>query len=232
MTRSEGQIPGNFDELANWLLAHGLQFPPSELHGAVAGALSGGMRLPASQWAEFALALIGAPQYSDAVADGGSEAELAASVGGLAELTLAALTDAELQFQPFLPDDEEALAERTEALRAWCQGFLSGFGEAHARSDKPVSELPENAQESLNDMMAIAQASVGDEGFDDEDDDDDASGLLVAPPSIDAASEDDERDYVEVVEYLRLAALTVFTDCGWLADIDSAETGPGPGSLH
>ncbi len=222
MVHPDGQIPGSFDELANWLLAQGLQFPPSELHGAMAGALSGGMRLPAGQWADFALALIGAPQYNDVAAvDASSEDALAAALGGLAELTLAALVDEELQFQPFLPDDDEALAERTEALRSWCRGFLSGFGEAHARAGNTTGELPENAQESLTDMMAIAQASVDDD-YDELDD----------APVHEEASDDDERDYVEVVEYLRLAALTVFTDCGWLPDASDDAPAPGSDSLH
>jgi len=40
----------------------------------------------------------------------------------------------QMDFQPLLPDDEHALDARVEALGAWCQGFLYGFGAAAPRT--------------------------------------------------------------------------------------------------
>ena len=40
--------------------------------------------------------------------------------------------------------------------------------------------------------------------------------------------EEAERDYVEVIEYLRLAALTVFTEHGWVEAAPASKTSPKP----
>jgi len=36
----------------------------------------------------------------------------------------------EMEFEPLLPTDETSVDERVEALGAWAQGFLYGFGAA------------------------------------------------------------------------------------------------------
>ena len=38
------------------------------------------------------------------------------------------LADAELAFEPLLPDDDAPLEEQVQALALWCHGFLSGLG--------------------------------------------------------------------------------------------------------
>ncbi|MDV6947723.1 UPF0149 family protein [Pseudomonas aeruginosa] len=97
-----------------------------------------------------------------------------------------------------LPDDETPLAQRTEALGQWCQGFLAGFG-LTAREGSLTGE----AEEVLQDMAAIAQVQ----------------GQLED-------SEDGETDYMEVMEYLRVAPLLLFAECG-----KPLEPAPKP-SLH
>ncbi len=42
----------------------------------------------------------------------------------------AVLEAREMEFEPLLPPDEATLDERVEALGAWAQGFLYGFGAA------------------------------------------------------------------------------------------------------
>ena len=37
----------------------------------------------------------------------------------------------EMEFEPLLPPDEAALAERVEALGAWLQGYIYGVGSAN-----------------------------------------------------------------------------------------------------
>ncbi|MGB5325140.1 MAG: UPF0149 family protein [Pseudomonadales bacterium] len=226
-------VPADFDELADCLLGIGAHFSPSELHGAVVGALAGAMRLGREQWAAFALAVCGA--------DGGagSPARSAAVFGGLAERELALLAGPELSFRLFLPDDEYDIAQRTESLASWCKGFLGGFAEARSycagagagvgigvgvmENDHGGQELPESVLESLQDMAAIAQASVNalDDDNADEDDLFAIDPIKVTAPSRESEGEPAnhemaERDYTEISEYLRLAALTVFTEYGWV----------------
>ena len=76
-------------------------------------------------------------------------------------------------------------AERALALGQWCQSFLTGFG--LTAGDRALSS---EAMEVLQDMAAIAQVQDSLE-----------------------ESEDGESDYMEVMEYLRVAPLLLFTEC-------------------
>ena len=87
-------------------------------------------------------------------------------------------------FQPLLPDDEAALSERLLALGQWCDWFNVGFSAGYMQPQTPLSV---DVMEILNDFGQLAE--------------------VEAP---DAGGEDDERYFVELVEYVRMAALTVF----------------------
>lgn len=91
----------------------------------------------------------------------------------------------DFSFQLLLPDDEEELALRLHALGNWCEGFISGFGGAYAKGD---SSLLEETREVLKDFTAIANV--------------DDSGQEPA--------ENDEQDFMEVQEYVRMATYSVF----------------------
>lgn len=100
-----------------------------------------------------------------------------------------------------LPTDEAPLAERARALGQWCQGFLAGFG-LTARE----GQLSAEANEVLQDLAAIARIEESLE-----------------------ESEDAENDYMEVMEYLRVAPLLLLGECGGLTVKPAAESKP---SLH
>ena len=240
--RSTLNAPQDFDELADWLVTIGSQFSPAELHGALVGALSGAMRLPARQWALFGLAVTGADQRLDE----GQFEEAIGILGGLASTQLEQLTDIEMAFQLFLPDDDHEIEQRTESLAHWCKGFLGGFAEARAHTGKAAKdqskpELTPSVVEALQDMAAIAQASAqgavasqddGDhqpeEAADWDEENDLFDPLAVEAPRESTGDEEAERDYVEVIEYLRLAALTVFTEHGWVEATPVSKTSPKP----
>ena len=234
MNYSERLGPQNFDELADWLLTVSSQFSPAELHGAIIGALSGTMRLSDGKWAQFGLAVMGAPietiqQFGDLAAE---------VLGSLAREQLAILIDDDLGFQPFLPDDDETIEDRTEALSHWCRGFLGGFAEAQAYLQKQPSagqgaangsSFSETVQEAISDLSAIAQAVVEDEGYPADNYDDDRD-IGDDPLAIESFLDEDgeafdqeagdaqaaEKNYMEIIEYLRLATMTIFTEYGWI----------------
>ena len=79
------------------------------------------------------------------------------------------------------------------ALGEWCQGFLDGFG--MIIGDQALSA---EAIEVLQDLASIAQVQSALE-----------------------ESEDGESDYMEVMEYLRVAHLLLFTECGKTAPAQS-----------
>ncbi|MDA8977679.1 ribose-5-phosphate isomerase A [bacterium] len=65
MNYHDAPPPQNFDELADWLLTIDSQFSPSELHGAIVGALCGAMRLPGARWAQFGFAVMGSSEATN-----------------------------------------------------------------------------------------------------------------------------------------------------------------------
>jgi len=91
----------------------------------------------------------------------------------------------DFSFQLLLPDDDEDLSLRLHALGNWCEGFISGFGGAYAKSD---STLLEETREVLKDFTAIANVD----------------------DSKDEQVENEEQDFMEVMEYVRMAAYSVF----------------------
>ena len=256
----DGAAPGDFDELGDWLLTLESRFSPAELHGAIVGGLCGAMRLSSARWAQFGLAVMGAS--SQMQSQFGAMAKI--TLGGLAQQQLAILASDDLAFKPFLPDDDEAIEQRTDSLSDWCKGFLGGFAEAQVFLQKQDADegevdaeaaaqldrsLPENVQEALSDLAAIAQASVSsqdDDGehddFDDMDEDDPLGmGLLLEADTVltedgeeyqydSGDAEVAERDYTEIVEYLRLATMTVFTEFGWIEMLSQPAVDPQPGA--
>lgn len=237
-------VPVDFDDLDDWLHSVGSDFSAAELHGALVGGLAGAMRLSIADWSAFGLAVMGADERLLA------NDKVNKVLGYLAQEQLDLLAGEELLFSPFLPEDDIAIAERVEAMSLWCKGFLGGFAEAQvlqsegdqAEVQASVDQLPPNVAEALQDMTAIAQASLDaadmDDGEFDTDDDYDDENEAFDATSSDYLDEDgladsalgeanldeyNERDFFELIEYLRFAAMTVFTEYGWVEMQDDGQ---------
>src|SRR5690606_32603775 len=91
---------------------------------------------------------------------------------------------------------------RVAALSVWTQGFLDGLVDAGLAGD---ADLSEDAASALGDLVAIARA-----GFEGEGDN------------------DDEADFAELVEYVRVAAILIFAELASPAHIAA----PGSDTLH
>ena len=117
------------------------------------------------------------------------------------EATLSDLQDISFLFKPLLPDDELPLAERLIAVGEWCSNYLSGLGEGMGAE----FEASEDGKEALQDIAAIGQISTDFEGDEEQ-------------------QEDDERDYLELVEYVRVAVQLVFSDLDPMADAEPEPT--------
>lgn len=102
------------------------------------------------------------------------------------EVTLAAMQSSDMSFRPLLPDDEYTLEQRLQALSAWVRGFLEGMAVMASRA---LGEATGEVREVVEDMVAISQVAQG------EDD-----------------SEEGEQQFNEIMEYVRVGALTVFTE--------------------
>lgn len=152
----------------------GLGVDPSELHGGLCGWLCAGggnvANWPAKVLADDALP---APEPGGAL-------------DALRLASVAQLEDRGFGFDLLLPDVDESLTARAEALFDWCRGFLGGFGLAAGAH----VQLSEEAEEALHDLARLAQA---------------------APESSD--NDDDEDALAEIEEFVRVAVLLLHSDC-------------------
>ncbi len=178
-TDASGLAPVSFDRLSNLFLELQSYQSPSELHGLLCGQYCAGQRPAHGAWLASAAEHMAVSQALETVAK--------TVLMQLYDETLAQLQSEDYSFQPLLPDDDEALEQRTQALGQWCQGFLSGYG----LSGRSQDDLSEEAASILTDFANIAQVQ-----FDDLED-----------------SESSEKDFLEVSEYLRMATLMLFGEC-------------------
>jgi len=113
------------------------------------------------------------------------------------------LDDDELGFELLLPDDDHPLAARVQGMAQWCVGFLAGFG--NGTGGRSERDFPEDVRDLLASISEFTRAEAdGDEG------------------------DDAEREFAELVEFLRIAALTIFLEL-----VEPRDGGPAPdASLH
>ena len=150
----------------------------AECHGVVCGLLC---RSPDARLDEF----IGLLDMLELVQTPGAGLKMAFEE--LLNASKAQLSDEDLGFSLWLPDDEEMLEERTMALSQWCSGFLAGIGSS---GDESLEALSEDSNEALRDLQQISTADVSDT----------------------EESEEDEIAFVEIVEYMRIAILMIRED--------------------
>ena len=198
MTDTKPQLNYVFDDFADMFVELGAFGTPSELHGLLTGQLAAGVRADAEAW----LAMVVSHLDVQELEDDDDKAELVA----LYDLVLEQLISADFGFQLLLPEDDSELAGRTDSLGAWSSGFLSGFGLGFDRSKQTLSS---EITDAMEDLANIAQVSF-------DADDEELEG------------ENAETSYLELAEYVRLAAMMVFAEFN-LADAATQKT---PKQLH
>lgn len=152
---------------------------PAELHGLLCGLLCADPNMERNRWLALA---------RDELAEGVELTEPVCDLlAKLLEFGTAQLNAADGSVIPLLPDDDAPLRQRTDALGAWCQGFLYGLGLGQVEQH---GQLSEESREFLRDATEIARV-----GFE-----------------TDEGSETDETAYTELVEYLRVGLLMIMED--------------------
>lgn len=97
------------------------------------------------------------------------------------------LKDFLMQFAMILPDDDTDLPVRAEALTVWCQGFLTGLKVA---GTPIIGRDPSELTDAIDDLIEIAKMNYEEV----------------------VASEEDEEAYAELVEYVRMAVIMIYTE--------------------
>lgn len=179
----------NFDTLSRALQQADAGLPAAEVHGLLSAlvCVPGGKRLAVVQ-GEVLGPRLDEPQSQ----------HCRAMLEDTWDATVAALDAGDFGFDLMLPDDAQPLLERTEALGAWCAGFLAGLGLAGVRGHE--QRFSEDAHEFLVDLQEMSRIEA-----DPED------------------SEEGETAFAELVEYLRVGVMLLREELG--AAVDTAALG-------
>ncbi|MCL1074518.1 UPF0149 family protein [Shewanella dokdonensis] len=149
---------------------------PVEVHGALVGIICGGA-VKSQDWHQPLLELMndGQPLPQD----------LAGLIQELAQDTVNRLQDAEFGFALLLPEEEEALATRLEALSLWTQSFLTGI----AIAQPGLNQASEDVREVIKDLAEITQVDLN-------------------------VTEDDECEqaFQELLEFVRMSAILCYSE--------------------
>jgi len=184
----QAQLP-DYPAVADVLEKLDTEIRPSEIHATACGLLCANGAASARTW----LHNLWPDRWPAASAEPSGEpaptdlllAEAGKLFDELHHSTRQQLNTPDCEFELLLPDDDEAIAQRVDALGDWCQGFLVGLT-LGGISD--LSALPADAREIAEDMVQIARAGT----------------------SYDMTGNDeDEQAYAELVEYLRVGVLLI-----------------------
>ena len=201
MSESAPAAP-DFDELAALFWRLGAMQSPTELHGYLTGQLTVGASPEPALWLQQAESYI---NTAEPLAEGDSSLLIA-----LLESTRGALAGDDMTFAPLLPEEETDLGQRVDSLGQWCQGFLTGFAEAGKKLQQQQGQRQWSKQvsEALSDLAAMTQAALVEEEGEDE------AG---------------EQNFMELVEYIRVAVMAIHLESHALPTDPAAADSALPG---
>ncbi|MBI2801176.1 MAG: UPF0149 family protein [Gammaproteobacteria bacterium] len=140
----------------------------AECHGVLCGMLCSPDGFDTAQWLQHLTNL-----------DEQSALEPGHALGELIRFTVHGMDSDDYGFAILLPDDEESLLTRTDALGGWCRGFLAGFGVTRG-----AVSMSAESREFLGDLYKLSQ---------------------VDPHT--AVDDFGEQAFTEIVEYARMGAI-------------------------
>ncbi|MEH6502402.1 MAG: UPF0149 family protein [Cycloclasticus sp.] len=168
---------GKYNELESLLEAHDAQMSVAEAHGLASGMLCVQFDADFNRWVA---AIFDTDEQLNSLSDDAHQ-----YLSGLFEGTAELLKDRDFIFNLLLPDDDERIGVRAQALSEWCQGFLYGVAYMGAGDDK---DWDEESRSVLRDLLEISRL--------DSDDSDDS----------------DEQAFMELQEYVRASVQLLLHD--------------------
>ena len=191
----------DYDALNNALRRCGASWDAAQSHGLLSGQLAVSGADTGFEW--LAQVLEGTNE-ADA-----SRTECEVMLSELFENTYRQLAERLSEFEPLLPDDEESTVDRAAALARWCEGFLHGIVSREHGVELKQRLSAEPLADIIKDMLEITRAAADDE----------------------SDQESDEAAYVQIVEYLRVAAQLTYEE---LAEFrhNKLDEGVGSDALH
>ena len=169
----------------------------TESHGALCGMLCAQGATEASQWMLYVL---GEHEETSKLLQ-----QTGKKLLQIHQISVEQMNDTDAEFELMLPDDDEPLETRVEALGIWCQGFVYGLAVGGITED---IVLPEDSKELIRDILEISRAGY------------------VADNEAELATdeentEEDEVAFMEVSEYVRMGILLIYEE---LQPLQSSQT--------
>lgn len=162
-----------FNELSQALASAGCQSDAAECHATLAGLICAGP-IQGNEW------------LAQITGGGDSLDNCREVLERLRDELSADLSGGAMAFDLLMPDDEEQLSHRADALAHWCQGFLYGLTVGGIKAGEA---LPGDVGEVISDFARLSEAQHDGE-----------------------AAEEDEQSYVELCEYVRVGAQLVYEE--------------------
>ena len=147
----------NYTDVSDCLDRAGIDALASEIHAIACGLLVANVAADKIKWVQELVPNLEAGNVL--------QQEGVREIGKLFDNAQRELQDSQLRFELFLPDDEDALASRMEALQDWCQGFILGLSMAGITDYK---KLPEDSRDLLQDFVNIGTSGEFDYDADDQ----------------------------------------------------------------
>ena len=173
----------DWDEIADQLFNAGQTLNPSELHGVLVGLMGAGFDPDDEHHLEQTLASV------EKAVGVQLQGELVDIVSRLNLATLSAIVDTDYAFHVFLPDDDDPIEQRLRSFSNWVTGFISGYTEGMTVRQAAGLAIQPEVADVLKDFASIAQVETDQ-----------------------VETEEAERQLEELVDYVRLATISIVQD--------------------
>ena len=173
----------DWDEIADQLFNAGQTLNPSELHGVLVGLMGAGFDPDDQHHLEQTLASV------EKAVGMQLQGELVDIVSRLNLATLSAIVDTDYAFHVFLPDDDDPIEQRLRSFSNWVTGFISGYTEGMTVRQAAGLAIQPEVADVLKDFASIAQVETDQ-----------------------VETEEAERQLEELVDYVRLATISIVQD--------------------
>ena len=169
----------DYDEVNAAMEEAGFESTAAEVHGTICGILAS----PEGETADWLAMVLG----TDSIDVEHLPKPVSEQLLGLFQVSRQTLQDEDFSFVLLIPlGDDHSIVDRTEAVAAWCRGFLLGLS---AGGLKEFASLPDAVREALEDLLDIAEVVAEDE-----------------------EGEQQEQALFEIEEYVRVATQLVYDD--------------------
>ncbi|THB67563.1 MAG: YecA family protein [Gammaproteobacteria bacterium] len=154
----------------------------AEAHGLLCGMLSAERETSKSEWMAIVL--------QDGELKGATGKECLIVLNRIFEISKNLLQDGEFAFELFLPEDDESIAMRAEAIGKWCQGFLLGIVQGNDK-DAPPQQYSVEISELIRDFTEITKIDFSN-----------------------ADDEEDEESLMQLTEFVKVGSLLTYETLG------------------